>query len=126
MKEEIAKDNSISVNLQEPATPNKKYFCKRCNRQLFYREQDKETGKHIWICTFDNIEVIPDNELTKKATRFEYPEGSDPNVNKDIPIASIEDPNSSLSSTTFRKQKLPASFQALEKAGFKFVRYEER
>lgn len=78
-------DNSVSVNLQEPATPNKKYFCKWCNRKLFYKEQDKETGKHIWVCIFDNIEVIPDNELTKKASSFEIPEGSDPNVNKDIP-----------------------------------------
>lgn len=119
-------DNSIAVNLQEPATPNKKYFCKWCNRKLFYKKQDKETGKHIWWCTYDNMEVIPDNQLTKKASEYEIPEGSDPDLNKSPIIATIDDPNKELSSTTFNNQKLPASYEALKRAGFRFLSFEER
>jgi hypothetical protein len=37
----------IAINLKEVATPNTTYYCNWCNRKLFYREQDKETGKHI-------------------------------------------------------------------------------
>ena len=44
----------------------------------------------------------------------------------DIPIAVIDDVNKEVSSTTFKKQKLPAAYQALEKVGFKFTSYEER
>jgi hypothetical protein len=75
-------DKSISIDLQKPATPNNKYFCRWCNRKLFLKEQDKETGEHIWLCIYDNIEVIQDNELTKKATSFEIPKGSDQDMNK--------------------------------------------
>lgn len=74
-------DNSISINLQEPPTPNK-YFCRWCNCKLFYKEQDKETDELFWLCIYDNIEVIPDNELTKKATSFEIRKGSDLDMNE--------------------------------------------
>jgi hypothetical protein len=38
----------------------------------------------------------------------------------------IDDPNKSLSETTYKKQKLPPSFEALKKSGFKIMSYEEK
>jgi CRISPR/Cas system-associated protein Cas10 (large subunit of type III CRISPR-Cas system) len=108
------------------SSPNDIYYCSWCHRKLFYREQDKETGKHIWLCTFCNIEYIPDNQLVKKANRFEVPEGSDPNQDRVPPIAMIDDPNKELSSTSYKKQKLPAAYEALKKSGFTFTDYQER
>ena len=108
------------------SSPNDTYYCNWCRRKLFYREQDKETGKHIWLCTFCNIEYIPDNQLVKKANRFEVPDGSDPNVDKSPPIVMMDDVNKELSSTSYKQQKLPAAYEALKKSGFKFTSYEER
>jgi hypothetical protein len=44
----------------------------------------------------------------------------------DIPIVVIDDVNKDVFSSTFSKQKLPASYEALQRAGFKFANYEER
>jgi hypothetical protein len=44
----------------------------------------------------------------------------------DIPIAVIDDPNKELSSTTFKKQKLPAAYEVLKGSGFRWTSYEER
>jgi hypothetical protein len=122
----------IAINLKEPATPNNTYYCNWCNRRLFYREQDKETGKHIWLCTFCNIEFIPDNQLTKRKSVLKTP---GPNVDfygnvigagDSIPIAMIDNVNKNVSSTTYKQQKLSPSFEALKRQGFKFINYEER
>jgi hypothetical protein len=43
-----------------------------------------------------------------------------------IPIAVVDDPNKQLSETTYKRQKLPASYEALKCAGFRFLSYEER
>ena len=43
----------------------------------------------------------------------------------DIPIAVIDDVNKELSSTTFKKQKLP-DLEALSRHGFRWTNYEER
>jgi CRISPR/Cas system-associated protein Cas10 (large subunit of type III CRISPR-Cas system) len=108
------------------SSPNNIYYCSWCRRKLFYREQDKETGKHIWLCTFCNIEYIPDNQLVKKANRFEVPDGSDPNVNKSPPIVMMDDVNKDISSTLYKQQKLTAAYEALRKQGYTFTNYEER
>ena len=80
----------------------KKYFCNYCRRSLFLR--DKETQE--FICTFCTIIYYPNNELVKKANKFDVPDGSDPNVDKSPPIAMIDDLNKELSSTTYKQQKL--------------------
>jgi hypothetical protein len=121
----------IAINLQEPASPNTKYFCNWCNRKLFYREQDKETGKHIWLCTACSIEFIPDNQLTKRKSVLKTP---GPNVDfygnvtggDSISIAMMDDPNKKVSSTLYKQQKLTAAYEALQKKGFHFKTYEER
>jgi CRISPR/Cas system-associated protein Cas10 (large subunit of type III CRISPR-Cas system) len=118
--------NVIDISGKDSSPTNNIYYCSWCRRKLFYREQDKETGKHIWLCTFCNIEYIPDNQLVKKENRFEVPDGSDPNVDRSPPIVMMDDVNKELSSTTYKQQKLTAAYEALRKTGFKFTSYEER
>jgi hypothetical protein len=121
----------IAIKLQEAASPNTTYYCNWCNHKLFYREQDKETGKHIWLCTFCNIEFIPENQLTKRKSVLKTPGpdvdfyGNVTGAGDSIPIAMLDDPNIELSSTSYKKQKLPAAYEALKKSGFNFTSYEE-
>jgi DNA-directed RNA polymerase subunit RPC12/RpoP len=63
----------VAINLQDSAKPTDVYFCSHCYRKLFYLEQDKETGKHVWWCTFCSYEVIPDNQLTKQKSTLKTP-----------------------------------------------------
>jgi hypothetical protein len=65
--------------------------------------------KHVWV---------------KKSSKFDLPglpTDSHGNVIRDntIPIVVIDSPTE----PSYRKQKLPASYEALEKAGFKFTSY---
>jgi hypothetical protein len=67
----------------------------------------------------------------KKSSKFDLPgppTDSHGNVigDNDIPIAVIDDVNKELSSTTFKEQKLPAAYEALNKSRFKFTSYQER
>ena len=127
-------DYYAAIRIKDSSQPTNTYFCNWCSRKLFYKEQDEETGKHIWWCSFCSHEIIPDNQLTKQKSTLKTP-GPDVdnsgNVignddNNTIPIAVIDDPNKELSSTTFKKQKLPPSFEMLKRAGFKTTSYEER
>ena len=99
----------------------KKYFCNHCRRSLFLRDKDTQE----YICSFCTIIYYPNNQLVKKANRFEVPEGSDPNVDRSPPIVMMDDVNKDVSST-YKQQKLSPSFEALRKQGFKFINYEER
>ena len=67
----------------------KKYYCNHCRRSLFLRDKDTQE----YICTFCTIIYYPNNELVKKANRFEVPDGSDPNQSRVPPIAMIDDVN---------------------------------
>ena len=100
----------------------KKYFFYYCNRSLFLRDKDTQE----FICINCNIIYYPNNQLVKKANRFEVPDGSDPNQDRVPPIAMIDDVNKNVSATTYKQQKLPAAYEALRKQGFKFINYEER
>jgi hypothetical protein len=100
----------------------KKYFCNHCRRSLFLRDKDTQE----YICTFCNIIYYPNNQLVKKANRFEVPEGSDPTVDRSPPIAMIDDVNKELSSTLYKQQKLTAAYEALRKQGFHWTNYEVR
>ena len=120
-----------TINLQDSAKPTDVYFCNHCYRKLFYREQDKETGKHVWWCTFCSYEVIPDNQLTIKKSALKTPGPTVDNAGNvighgDIPIAVIDDVYNDAPSTSYRKQKLSPLFKALEAQGFKITSYEER
>ena len=84
-----------------------------------------------YVCTKCTIEYWPNQQPVKKSSKFDLPgPPTDLHGNvigdNDIPIAVIDDVNKEVSSTTFKKQKLPAAYEALEKAGFHFTNYEER
>lgn len=121
----------VAINLQDSAKPTDVYFCSHCYRRLFYREQDEETGKHIWWCTFCSYEVIPDNQLTIKKSTLKTPGPTVDNVgnvtgeNNTIPIAVMDDVYKDGPSTSYRKQKLSPLFKALEAQGFKITSFEE-
>jgi hypothetical protein len=100
----------------------KKYFCNYCRRSLFLRDKDTQE----YLCSFCNIIYYPNNQLVKKANRFEVPQGSDPNVDKSPPIIMMDDVNKDMSSTLYKQQKLTAAYEALRKTGFTFTSYEER
>jgi hypothetical protein len=100
----------------------KKYFCIYCHRSLFLKDKDTQE----YLCSFCNIVYYPNNQLVKKAKRFEVPDGSDPNQDRVPPIAMMDDPNKNVSSTMYKQQKLPAAYEALSRHGFKFTNYEER
>jgi CRISPR/Cas system-associated protein Cas10 (large subunit of type III CRISPR-Cas system) len=119
----MAYDNEYNVvDISKSATGPKKYYCNHCHRSLFLT--DKETQEYL--CSFCNIVYYPNNQLVKKANRFEVPEGSDPTVDRSPPIVMMDDVNKELSSTLYRKQKLTPAYEALRKQGFKFINYEER
>jgi CRISPR/Cas system-associated protein Cas10 (large subunit of type III CRISPR-Cas system) len=100
----------------------KKYYCNHCRRSLFLRDKDTQE----YLCSFCNIIYYPNNQLVKKANRFEVPDGSDPNVDKSPPIVMMDNVNKDVSSTLYKKQKLTAAYEALKKAGYTFTSYEER
>ena len=109
----MAYNNEYNVlNISKDSTGPKKYYCNHRRRSLFLRDRDTQE----FICTFCNIIYYPNNQLVKKANRFEVPDGSDPNQDRVPPIAMIDDPNKELSSTTYKKQKLPVriSFSRLQ------------
>jgi hypothetical protein len=100
-----------------------------CNTRLVPLTQEDKAGGYI--CTKCIIEYWPNQTQVKKANRFDTP-GSDTDSHGNIignnipPIAIIDEPNSELSSTTFKQQKLPAAYAALSRQGFKWITYEER
>ena len=98
---------------------SKKYFCNYCRRSLFLRDKDTQ---EYW-CTFCSITYYPNNQLVKKANRFEVPDGSDPNQSRVPPIVMMDDPNKKVSSTSFSHRNLPAAYEALQRKGFRFTNY---
>lgn len=119
----MAYDNEYNVvDISGKNNSPGKYFCNHCRRSLFLK--DKETQE--FLCSFCNIIYYPNNQLVKKANKFEIPDGSDPNVDKSPPIVMMDDVNKNVSSTTYKQQKLTAAYEALRKQGFKFINYEER
>jgi CRISPR/Cas system-associated protein Cas10 (large subunit of type III CRISPR-Cas system) len=90
---------------------SRKYYCNHCRRSLFLRDKDTQE----YLCSFCNIVYYPNNQLVKKANRFEVPEGSDPNQNRVPPIAMIDDPNKELSSTTIQTTETNGSVRSPQK-----------
>jgi hypothetical protein len=72
------------------------------------------------------ITYWPTLQSVKKSSKFDLP---GPNTDEhgnvigdnDIPIAVIDDRNKNVSSTTFKKQKLPPAYEALSKHGFRWT-----
>jgi hypothetical protein len=121
-------NNSVVIDIKNSSIAEK-YFCSYCNTRLTpYTQEDMIGG---YVCTKCTITYWPKQQPVKKQSKFDLPgppTDSHGNVigDNDIPIAVIDDPNKELSSTTFRKQKLPASYEALRRHGFRWVSFEER
>jgi hypothetical protein len=114
----MAYDNEYNaVNISKDSFQPKKYFCNHCKRSLFLTDKDTQE----YLGTFCSIIYYPNNQLIKKANRFEVPDGSDPNVNRSPPIVMMDDVNSDLSCTLYKQQKLTAAYEALQHKGFTFT-----
>jgi hypothetical protein len=124
------KDDSIILELSRARSKGNtnKYFCSYCNTRLTPLTQDMIGGYHCTKCT---ITYWPNQQPVKKSNRFETP-GPDTDIHgnvvgdKTIPVAVVEDIRNEVHSTTYKQQKLPAAYEALKKAGFKWTSYEER
>ena len=80
-----------------------------------------------FVCTKCTITYWPNQQPVKKSSKFDLPgppTDSAGNVTGDIdiPIAVMDDPNKDVSSTSYKRQKIPAAYQALGH----FTSYEER
>jgi hypothetical protein len=121
--------NVIDIRNSASAQRAQKYFCSYCNTRLTpFTEEDRMGG---YMCTKCTIEYWPKQQPVKKSSKFDLPgpeTDEHGNVIGDytIPIAVIDDVNKEVSETTYKQQKLPPSFEALKKSGFKFINYEER
>lgn len=123
----VPNDFYSTINISKNSSTGKKYFCSYCRTRLMPLQEDKIGA---YICTKCIIEYWPTLESVKKENKFDLPGpemDSYGNVSNDmnIPIATIDNVNTELSETTYKKQKLPPSYEALTKVGFKFVNYNE-
>jgi hypothetical protein len=124
-------DDSIIIDLSRARSTsnNNKYFCSYCNTRLtLLTQEDMIGGYHCTKCT---ITYWPNQQPVRKSNRFETPgpdTDSHGNVigDKSTPIAVLEDIRNEVHSTLYKQQKLPAAYEALRKAGFNWVTYEER
>ena len=120
-------NDSVVIDIRNSASAAQKYFCSYCNTRLTPLTQEDMIGDYV--CTKCTIEYWPKQQPVKKSSKFDLPgpptdEHGNVVGDNDIPITSIEDPNRESSSTTYKKQKLPPSFEMLKKQGF--TSYEER
>jgi hypothetical protein len=105
-------NNFVTINIKDSASPAQKYFCSYCNTRLTLLIQEDMIG--AYVCTKCTIQYWPTRQSVKKSSKFNLPgppTDSHGNVigDIDIPVAVIDDVNKEVSSTTFKKQKLPAA-----------------
>jgi hypothetical protein len=68
-----------------------------------------------------SIQYIPDNQLVRKASKFETPQGP----NKELLTATPNEDIEASKTQYIAKQNLPPLFKMLEGKGLKFKHYEE-
>jgi hypothetical protein len=113
---------SDNDNDNEDST-TKTYFCNYCNTKLSYELTDEITGKNGFLCAKCGITFFPSNQLVKRSSKFETPQGP----NQEPLTASVDNSNNNASSTAYSsKGNLPPLFTALKNKGFKWLHYEER
>jgi hypothetical protein len=123
------KDSHFAVIDIKNSSIAEKYFCSYCNTRLTpYTEEDRIGG---YVCTKCIIEYWPKQQPVKKSSKFDLPgPPTDEHGNiigdNTIPIAVVDDPNKEVSETTYKKQNLPAAYEALRRHGFYWKSYEER
>ena len=101
------KDKNCSISYP----PSSKLFCNLCNCKLILFDAQKEE----WYCNRCNVSYFPNKgEKVKRANKFETP-GPNTDIHGNIigdkmPIVSMVGNDPKLSST-YRKPKLPKSFE---------------
>ena len=111
------KDSSVSY------PPSAKLFCNLCSCNLVLFDAQMEE----WYCNRCNVSYFPNKgEKVKRGNKFSTP---GPNTDKHgniigdkMPIFAMIDDNPKLSST-YRKQKLPRSFEEMQRHGVKITSY---
>jgi hypothetical protein len=119
-------NNSVVIDIKSSGSTTEKYFCSYCNTRLTPLTQEDMIGGYV--CTKCTIEYWPKQQSVKKQSKFDLPgpetdEHGNVIGDNNIPIAVIDDPNKQLSETTYKKQKLSSSFEALKRQGFKITSY---
>jgi hypothetical protein len=111
------KDSSVSY------PPSSKLFCNLCNCKLVLFDAQMEE----WYCNRCNVSYFPNKgEKVKRANKFETP-GPNTDIHGNItgdkrPIVSMVKDNPKLSSS-YRKPKLPRSFEEMQRHGVKITSY---
>lgn len=106
--------------------PSSKLFCKLCNRNLTLLDPQKEE----WFCSRCNASYFPNKvEKVKGASKFSTP-GPETDAHGNItgekmPSVSIVQDEKDLS-PTYGKEKLPKSFEEMQRHGVKITSWEER
>jgi hypothetical protein len=112
----------ISESDNEDST-TKTYFCNYCNTKLNFESTDEATGKNSFWCYKCGITFYPANQLVKRVSKFETPQGP----NKEPLTASVDNSQNNMSLTAYSsKGNLPPLFKDLAGKGFKWLHYEER
>jgi hypothetical protein len=103
--------------------PNAKLFCNTCSCNLVLLDAEKEE----WYCNRCSISYFPNRgEKVKRANKFSTP-GPETDrhgniIGDKMPLVSMIEDNPKLSST-YEKQKLPKSFEEMQRHGLKITSY---
>src|SRR5215207_6738634 len=107
--------NVVSTLDNDNDDSNVTYLCSYCNTKLHYQSTDEQTGKRIFFCLKCNIEYIPANQLVRKASKFETPQGP----NKELLTATTDEKPKASSTPYFSADRdLSPLFRALQQRGF--------
>jgi hypothetical protein len=116
--------NTTSTLSNDDGDDNVTYLCSYCNTKLHYQSTDGPTGKRIFYCLKCGIEYIPANQLMKKASRFETPQGAGREMLTAAPDRDTE-PFPTRYTDKQRQKNLSPLFQGLKNRGFTIRHYEE-
>ena len=112
---------AISISSDASYPPNSKLFCNlfSCNLTLLDAENEE------WFCNRCHVSYYPNNgEKVKRASKFEKPgplTDARGNITGDkMPLVSILQDDKELSST-YGKEKLPKSFEEMQRHGVKIT-----
>jgi hypothetical protein len=114
---------AISINDSTNSyPPSSKLFCNLCNCNLVLLDPQTEE----WFCSRCNITYHPTKEKVKRPNKIATPGGEIDQhgniIGDKMPLVSIVE-NDIEPSSSYRKPKLPKSFQEMERHGLKITSY---
>ena len=120
-------NNFIAISINDSSyPPNSKLFCNLCSCNLILLDAQKEE----WFCNRCHVSCFPNKgEKVKRANKFDTPgplTDAHGNITGDkTPLVSIVRDDKELSSS-YGKEKLPKSFEKMQRHGVKITSWEER